>query len=584
MSSPRESGLREHLLTSAISLSPAEAGGVPGRVSVPEPVVKAVLADLGVAVPRGRRVTAPNTGPTVGLTAPLVLKAWGPGLLHKSDVGAVRLGVQLDQLGAATAAMHESLSASGITPSGFLVEEQHPGGTELIVGVVRDATFGHVLLLGLGGVATELLGLHALRVAPLTDADARSLVDGFPGAPLLAGARGRPPADREALVSLLLAIAGEGGLVERLGSSLVEFECNPVVATPEGVTALDARLILEPDAGAGAPAEPTGSFDRLFAPRTIAVAGASTKRASFGNRFLAAYRDVGWTDGLYAIHPSASEVDGVPAVAAIDQIPGGLDYLVVAVPAGQVPGLVAAAAAAGTAFVHVITGGFAEMGEVGSQLQGEVLMAAAGTKTRLLGPNCLGVFAPRGRQTFTLGSPREVGSISMVSQSGGLSGDMVTVGSRHGLRFSKLVSIGNAIDVTHGELVEWLIDDADTGEIGLYLEGTRDGARLLEALRRARGRKPVVLLRGGTSEQGSVAVASHTGSMASGAAVWTAVAEATAVTLVPTMEDLIACLGYLQQHRGDRACPQARTVCSSSASVGAPRFWRRTRATGRGCG
>ena len=105
-----------------------------------------------------------------------MLKAWGPGLLHKSDVGAVRLGVQLDQLGAATAAMHETLSASGITPSGFLVEEQHPGGTELIVGVVRDATFGHVLLLGLGGVATELLGLHALRVAPLTDADARSLV------------------------------------------------------------------------------------------------------------------------------------------------------------------------------------------------------------------------------------------------------------------------------------------------------------------------------------------------------------------------------------------------------------------------
>jgi acyl-CoA synthetase (NDP forming) len=547
MSSLPSAGLREHLLAAAITLSPAEAGGVPARVSVPEPVVKAVLAELGVSVPRS--LGRPDSGPTDPLSGPLVLKAWGPGLLHKSDVGAVRLGVRPDELLPATAQMRRSLAEAGMSPWGFLVEEQHPGGTELIVGVVRDETFGHVLLLGLGGVATELLGLHALRVVPLTADDARGLVDGFPGAPLLTGARGLPPADREALVALLLAIAGEDGLVQRLGPALVEFECNPVVATPDGVTALDARLILEPDAEATGEPAATGSFGPLFAPRTVAVAGASTKRSSFGNRFLAAYREVGWTDGLFAIHPSADGVDGVPAVASVAEVPGGLDYLVVAVPAAQVPGVVRAAATAGTAFVHVVTGGFAEMGEEGGRLQRDVLAAVAGTKTRLLGPNCLGVFAPVGRQTFTLGSPREAGSIAIVSQSGGLSGDMVTVGSRHGLRFSKLVSIGNAIDVTHGELVDWLVDDPETREIGLYLEGTRDGVRLLRALRRARGRKPVVLLRGGASDQGSAAVASHTGSMASSAAVWSAVAEATGITVVPTLEDLIACLGYLQQHR-----------------------------------
>src|SRR4051812_13342957 len=174
MPSWTEPGLHQHLVSSAIGLSPDEAGGVAGRVSVPEPVVKAVLADLGVTVPRGRTLTAPGAEPEGDLTGPLVLKAWGPGLLHKSDVGAVRLGVQPDQLAAATTAMQESLTTQGIEPAGFLVEEQHPGGTELIVGVVRDATFGHVILLGLGGVATELLGLHSLRVAPLTDADARS--------------------------------------------------------------------------------------------------------------------------------------------------------------------------------------------------------------------------------------------------------------------------------------------------------------------------------------------------------------------------------------------------------------------------
>ena len=161
---------------------------------------------------------------------------------------------------------------------------------------------------------------------------------------------------------------------------------------------------------------------------------------------------------------------------------------------------------------------------------------------------------------------------------------MVTVGSRHGLRFSKLASVGNAIDVSLGELVGWLVEDPDTGEIGLYLEGTRDGARLLRAMRRADGRKPVVILRGGSSEQGSTAVASHTGSMAGGAAVWAAAAEATGVTIVPTLEDLIACLRIPATAPRDAPCPQARTACSSSASGGAPRCWRRTRATGRGCG
>ncbi|MFC5950428.1 acetate--CoA ligase family protein [Pseudonocardia lutea] len=548
------------LVTGAVALSSAEAGGVAGRVSVPEPRVKALLAQRGVVVPRSATAARGDRVDASALTGPVVLKAFGPGLLHKSDVGAVRLGLAPAEVDEAVAAMDAALAARGITPDGFLVEEQHPGGTELIVGVVRDATFGHVLLLGLGGVATELLGLHALRVAPLSEDDARALVEGFPGAPLLSGARGRAPVDTEALVRLLLAVAGPDGLVAAVGDALVEFECNPVVVTPEGATALDARLVLEPDAAQPAPTHPATAFDTLFAPRTIAVAGASTKRPSFGNRFLAGYREMGWTDGLYALHPSAAEVDGVPAVAGPADVPGGLDYLVVAVPARAVPEVVAAAAAAGTAFVHVITGGFAEMGAEGAELQQRVADAVRGTGTRLIGPNCLGVFAPAGRQTFTLGAPKEGGSVAVVSQSGGLSGDLVTVGSRRGVRFGKVVSIGNAIDVTQAELLGWLVDDPETEVVGLYVEGTKDGRDLLAALRRADGHKPVVALRGGSSVQGSAAVASHTGSMAGATQVWEAVAEATGLTLVETLEDLVAGLGYLQHHRHHVPAPGAEGV------------------------
>ena len=516
------------LVADAIPLTADEAGGTEGRLAVPEHLVKAVLAELGVTVPPSVVVDGPTAVQPAdlgALTAPMVLKAWGPGLLHKSDVGAVQLGLSLDQTVMAIDGMRQRLSDAGITPRGFLLEQQHPGGIELILGVVRDPTFGHVVLLGLGGIATELLGLHALRIAPLTEAGRPRPGDLIPRRTRCSPAPGAVPRWTSTHSSRhCWRSPAAVGLVDRLGDALVEFECNPVVATPDGVTALDARLILDP-AAVTEPTTPAASdFTRLFAPRSIAVAGASTNRPGFGNRFLAGYRNVGWTDGLYALHPTAAAVDGVPAVNAVANIPGGLDYLLVAVPAPKVPALVAEAAAAGTCFVHVITGGFGEMGEQGARLQDELAQAVRGTGTRLIGPNCLGVFSPGGRQTFTLNPPREPGSISVISQSGGLSGDLVTVGTHRGLRFNKLASVGNAIDVSLGELVGWLVQDADTAVIGLYLEGTRDGAELLRAMRKADGHTPVVILRGGSSEQGSTAVASHTGSMTGGPAVWAAAA------------------------------------------------------------
>ncbi|WP_207844504.1 acetate--CoA ligase family protein [Williamsia soli] len=522
-----------------------------GRVTIAEHAVKELLRNNGVDVPRGITFThSPEAAAaTRGLTEPLVLKAFGPGLLHKSDVGGVKLGLTRQQIPAAVDDMRAHLTAVGITPDGFLVEEQHAGGIELIVGVVRDSTFGHVLLLGLGGIATELLNLSAVRVVPLSRSDAEELVDTFPGAPLLKGARGTDVIDRDALVNALLAIAGPEGLVNRIGPALSEFECNPVVVTTTGASALDARLLIEKSVVDGNPERTATDFAALFAPSSIAIAGASGSKSTFGNRFLAAYRQVGWTDGLYALHPSAQQIDGVPAYPDFTAMPTVPDYLVVAVPASVTPSVVSQAARAGVRFIHVITGGFAEMGAAGLLLQEQLGSATDGSDARILGPNCLGVYSPRGRQVFTLGAPEEAGAVSVVSQSGGLSGDMITVGAQRGIRYSKLVSIGNAIDVTQADLVDWLVDDPDTEVIGIYLEGARDGVRLRNALRRADGVKPVVMLRGGASEQGSTAVSSHTGSMASSSKVWDAVSSSTGTHQVPSLETFLSCLTYLQQYR-----------------------------------
>ena len=528
-----------------------------GRLIVPEPYVKEWLTSFGIGVPRGVSVTAaeadrlPST-PLIrdaGLHEPLVLKAWGGGLVHKTDAGAVQLGLGRSDLTTAVEGMRARLAHIGITPEGFLVEEQHPGGVELIVGGVQHDEVGPLLLLGVGGTLTEIIDESILRLVPVSRRDVEEMLDGLAGAALLRGTRGGTAADREALVRLLLAIGGRDGVIQNLGGALAEFECNPVVATADGVTALDARLLLQEFPRLSSQPASTTDFSRLFAPRRIAVAGASTSRSGFGNRFLAAYRAAGWTANLYAIHPKADEIDGVTAVPSVRDIPRGVDYLLAAVPAAGCAELIRQSAGQAS-FVHVISGGFGEVGAAGGALEADLVAAAGETDVRLLGPNCMGVYSPQGRQTFQLGAAMVPGTVSVLSQSGGLTGDIVQAGQRAGLRFARVASLGNAADVTPGELLHWLVDDSETQVVGLYLEGLRGGTRLVAALRRIAGRKPVVLLVGGQSDQGNAAVSSHTGAMATDNRVWQALSAAGGATVVRTLEDLVAALVHLQRWSG----------------------------------
>jgi acyl-CoA synthetase (NDP forming) len=538
--------------------------GTPKRLVVPEPFVKQALAALGLSVPRHALAhdAVDATTKALSLGEPLVLKAFGPGIVHKTELAAVHLGLTADQVGAAAAAMGKALAEVAVAPQGFLIEQQASPGVELLVGVIRHDGVGPVMLLGLGGTLTEVLDDVAARLVPLSREDATQMLGEFRGSAALAGSRGAPPVDRDALVDLLLTLAGPEGLVPRLGARLLELECNPVITSPHGALVADARLVLD-GSGVGQPAAeprvgpapatipitptiPTIPFDRLFAPRSIAVAGASLTHQTFGNRALTAYRSVGWGDGLWAIHPTATSVEGVPARPSLGDLPeGGVDYLQVALPA---PAAVELLRREGkrAAVVQVVSGGFAEAGAEGRGLEAELVNAAHDAGIRVLGPNCMGVYSPAGRQTYLQGVSLEPGRIGVVSQSGGLGGDLINYGARRGLRFSKVASIGNAADVTAGEMLDHLVDDPATGVIGLYLEGLHDGERVVEALRRLQGRKPVVALVGGAGDQGRLAVATHTGSMAVDRRVWGAISTSTGITQVEALEDLVGCLVHHQ--------------------------------------
>lgn len=548
----RSGDATDRLLAAAVPLAADD-----DRRLVPEPVVKAALTDLGVTVPPGVVVTA-GSAPAVDLAVPLVLKAFGPGIVHKSDVGAVALGLAAEQLVDAAAAMTDRLAAHDLAPAGFLVEETAAPGVELVVGATRTP-LGVVVALGLGGIWAEALADVATALFPLDRAGAEALLDGFRGATVLAGFRGAPPVDRSALVDLLLAVAGPDGLVARCGAAFAELDCNPVRAHPVGATVLDARLVLRP-VPVGADVRPPLDAGALLAPAVVAVAGASTTRPGFGNRALAAYRAAGRTTAdLVAIHPTAEAVDGVRAYPSVADVPGGVDYLLAAVPAPACADLVRSAAGH-VGVVHVLSGGFGEAGPEGAGLEDALAAAAREAGVRVVGPNCIGVYAPAGRQAFQLDVPTERGVVHVTSQSGGLAGDVVKVGAARGLRFAHVVSVGNAVDVTPAEVLALAVADPTVRVVGAYLEGPRGAEGLVPLFRAVRGDVPVVVLVGGLSDQGAVAAASHTGALAGERRVWDAVRRATGVAVVERLEDLVGALAFAQAYHDHPATGDPATL------------------------
>ena len=203
-----------------------------------------VLAAYGIPVLTTRRVDDDESAAAEAelLNFPVVLKAWGPDLVHKSEHGGVRLG--LDDSGAVVAAYREMQASLGDAMQGATVQPMMIGGVETIVGFVQDPAFGPQVVFGLGGTAVEILGDAVTRLAPLTESDARDMVLGLRAAQLLLGFRGSAPVDIDAVVDVVLRMSK---LAEDL-PEIAEADCNPLIASPAGATVVDARLRIAADA------------------------------------------------------------------------------------------------------------------------------------------------------------------------------------------------------------------------------------------------------------------------------------------------------------------------------------------------
>jgi len=299
-------------------------------------------------------------------------------------------------------------------------------------------------------------------------------------------------------------------------------------------------------------------FKPLFEPKTVAVVGASAKGTAFPNVFIRRIREFGFKGAIYPIHPTAKEIDGLPAYRSLGETPEPVDYAFIAIAAAQVPPLLKEGRGR-VRYAQVISSGFGEVDE-GKELQDELVAAARAGGMRLIGPNCLGIYTPRGRVTFAEIGPESVGSIGIVSQSGGLGTDIIRRGLSRGLQFSGLVTVGNSADIGTSDLIEYYLADPQTRVIGTYIETAADGRRLFEILRDARAAKPVVVLKGGRTRQGRAAAASHTGSLAGDDRAWVALSRQTGCVMAETLDEFLDILLAFQALAPREQHPTQRVV------------------------
>ena len=282
-------------------------------------------------------------------------------------------------------------------------------------------------------------------------------------------------------------------------------------------------------------------LDFVFNPKSVAVVGGLRTRrwGGMAETFIRALIDCKFKGPIYPINSKGGESGGLRVYPNVQDVPDSLDYVICCIPAASVSQLIKDCAAKGVKVVHFFTSGFSEDGtEEGRRLEREVCDLARQSGIRLVGPNCMGVYCPKSGLSFAPDHPAESGPVAFICQSGGNALYFIRYGAQRGIHFSKVISFGNGADINENELVEYLTADHETRIITAYIEGLKDGRRFSNALRRAAEVKPVIMMKGGCTEAGARAAASHTGVLAGSTKIWDGLMRQMGVISVSTLEEL----------------------------------------------
>ncbi|MEH7246869.1 CoA-binding protein [Neobacillus niacini] len=289
------------------------------------------------------------------------------------------------------------------------------------------------------------------------------------------------------------------------------------------------------------------NLDAAFKPKSIAIIGASNDRKKLGGADMSVLIESGFEGEIYPINTKESLVQGYKAYKTVLEVPDEIDRATIILPTRFVLNAVKECAEKGIKVVQIYSAGFGEFGEEGRKIEEEMVDIARKHSMSIVGPNCIGTFCPLGKISFARGTSMTLGSVAFVSQSGGIAFDMVNRGNVQGIHYSKVISVGNCIDLDHADYLQYLSDDEDTKVIGLYIESVKDGQKFLKTLKEATKKKPVIILKGGRTESGSQSVASHTGNLAGSYQIWEALFEQTGAIQVKSIEEMLTVLLAFQE-------------------------------------
>lgn len=485
---------------------------------------------------------------------PVVIKGLGETLLHKTERGLVHLNIQDEKM--LSDAVKSIALETGQELDGFLVQPQLKGKREFVAGLFRDDLFGPVVMFGLGGIFAEALSDVSFRIAPLTEADAAEMIDELDAQKLLEAFRGEKPADRGQLVQTLMGLS-EIGLQF---AEIAEIDINPLIIDADGgVCAVDALIVMGEPAKQREflpPVDPM-ALGKLFHPKSIAFVGATGKIGKWGHFLVTTTISKGYAGDIYLVNPHGGEIAGREVYSSVSEIPGPVDLAIVTIPANAVMELIDQFKEKGVRNMVLVTSGFGETGAEGRKYEKALVEKAIDAGILILGPNTMGICNPHISLycTGTHVQPR-AGSTAVTAQSGNMGTQLMAFAEQQGIGIRCFAGSGNEAMITIEDYIEGFEIDEKTQIVMLYVESVKNGRRFFESAKRIGKKKPVVLLKGGRTEIGSRAAASHTGALTSNEKVFDAVCKQTGIVKVDQPMDLLdlsAAFSSLPLPKGNRA-------------------------------
>jgi 3-hydroxypropionyl-CoA synthetase (ADP-forming) len=514
---------------------------------------KEILSEYGIKVPHYALVT--NTDEAVQKSKeigfPLVAKIVSADILHKTDVGGVKVGLNSeDEVKKTFDDMFYRLKEK-FDVKGVLLEKMVPNGVELIIGLQNDSQFGPSIMVGLGGIYTELFKDVSFRVLPITKNDALKMLESLRGKEILRGFRGSKPINMDMLSE---AIVNIGTLGVDMAGKYESIDFNPVVLYPDGYFVVDAKIILKEKSSDDAisRANPDSShMDLFFNAKSVALIGASPEPGKIGNSVMESLAKHDYKGKVYPVNAKGySEIMGVKAYKNLLDIKDPIDVVIVTVDLKFVPDLLTECGKKNIHNMVIISGGGKELGGERAAIEKRIQDLSRQLNIRIIGPNCIGIFNGENRLDCAFQGhlrmlrPKQ-GNVAFLSQSGTVGIAFMETSDAFGL--SKMISYGNRSDVDEADMIHYLAQDPNTNVIGLYVEGLGDGRKFMNAAKDVikQYQKPIVVFKNGRSTKGAKQAASHTGSLGGSFAVISGAFEQTGIISLDSYEELTSALKAL---------------------------------------